>query len=291
MSTVSNTLQEPLMDLWGRFNFLNGILLLLENQLNNFRKLFENGLASKKRDLSHVFVGVSLVVSDITGPTDNGWRLCYPAGGFHTQGQDYFRMADVIVRRESAWAVAQGYEAFETFLKNIAARYLHAHQNKAKREKLNKFEINGNSEGRVRSDIKYWQMFVRWKYRGGKNNKELFKLLRGLAPGLADAETTNDRGMDLPKWYEAASVVRHAVTHCHLIVRPDQLHWIEGGASYFPFQIENEAIILNLERKNAEKCLTTFAEYAFQVFKFLSKAGKYDWEILGRKFKVSKVTM
>jgi len=49
---------------------------------------------------------------------------------------------------------------------------------------------------------------------------------------------------------------------------------------FFPCVDENGERVLNLTPKNADKSLQLYAEYAFQVFKFLSQATGDDWDIL-----------
>lgn len=288
MSAEANPFYDPLMTFWGRLNFVSGLLSLLTNCLDNYGKLLRGTLNKDGKDLSWMMSGKSIPLTDLTGPTDNGWLYHYASGSFSAKGEEYLRMADVIVRRESAWAVAQGYEAFETFLKDsLAAFFLHtpsaADQNRLR-----------DSDKRAmcscdRSRISYWRQFARAAYRG-RNNQELLKALRRCAPGLAHAERDNTRGIDLVKWYAAAAAARHAVTHAHLRIRANaSAHIAPGDNVFFPCKTEDGERILNLTEEHADKCLETFAEYAFQVFKYLSKATNDEWDILGKGFKPGKV--
>ena len=279
MSAETSPFLEPLMVLWGRLNFISGMLFILSNYTDNYRDALRRKYGEGRKDLSWLMCGKSVPITDLTGPTDNGWLYHYPSGGFSAQGEEYLSSADVIVRRESAWVVAQGYEAFETFLKDsLAVFFLHA-PSTADSKKLQEFDRRDNCSA-DRSTTAYWRQFVGETYRG-RNNQEILKALRQHAPGLAEAEKDNTRNIDLVKWYASAGAARHAVAHSNMRLNASGLSHIPPDDSvYFPFEDKDGEKVLNLGQKQADKCIETFAEYAFQVFKYLSKATNDEWDIL-----------
>lgn len=292
MNVSPNALQEPLIVLWSRLNSLNGLLKILANQLDNLRKLYTGTLKKHGKDTSHLAAGSTLVVIDLTGPTNDGWPPKFPSGGFGVRGEEYFEISNTIVRRESAWAVAQGYEAFESFLKDIAATCFDMRPERANADEIKKFEKTNSAQLFMCQDLQYWQTFVRSQYGGGRNNSRILKLLRKLAPGLDEAEIENNRAIDLRKWYSEVWVVRGAVTHSNMRIRKSQTQCLnDDSETFFPCEVQDGVRILNLQTKNATNCLEVFTQYAFQVFKFLSMHEGYEWNILGKPLKMPKPTM
>ncbi|MDP3014097.1 MAG: hypothetical protein Q8M92_07650 [Candidatus Subteraquimicrobiales bacterium] len=276
MVDFANPIHQPLEEIFKKLNSINGLLHHLENQLGNFRKMFTEGIKKSKFDLSNVFVGSALVISDITEWPEDGWRIHYSTGSFHTRGEEYLALVDVLVQREASWAVSQGYESFETFLYDIVATFLANNVDKADSKKL----------GKARTPIdtlEDWKQFVRKSYRG-KQNKEIFKYFRDLAPDLTKAEKHNNRQVDLSEWYSVVTEVRHAATHSNLVIKSVRITgWPKKRIAilnkFFPGELEGTGYILHLNRKNAEETLRGFAEYAFIIFKCLSNSVGYDWQI------------
>ena len=132
---------------------------------------------------------------------------------------------------------------------------------------------------------------MRSEHGGGKNNSNILKLLRKLAPGLVEAEAKNSRDIDLREWYNASWVVRGAVTHSHMRLPENHQAKLEAWPTCFPCESEDNRRILNLETKNATNSLEVFIAYGFQVFKFLSKTADYKWDILGESLETKNVKL
>lgn len=272
-----NQYRTPLRALWGKLNHINGILFLIVNQIENFEKQ-QQRLWKKKNIKIPRFIGASLSMTDLTGPTDNGWPYHYPTGGFSVKGHEFAKMNEEVIRRISCYSVAQGYEAFETFLKDTVARYLHTHQSEVCPKKIQKFENKWKMKDK--SQIEYWMEYVRRTYRG-QGNEKLFEFLRDVVPELKVGEHDNTKGMDLTKWYKAASVARHAITHSRLEVKEGSWKYLDkNDQRYFPCKSEGGRHFLALRRKHAENCLSIFADYGFLIFKCLSQKEGYKWNIL-----------
>ena len=288
MGTKRNPYRPPLKALWGKLAHTNGVLFLIVQQIENYEKQQQRLWKEKDVKIPR-FLGARLVITDLTGPTDSGWLFFHPINGFSVKGHEFARMKEEAIRRLSCFSVAQGYEAFETFLKDTVASYLHIHQSVAEAKDIRKFEKQCNRSDS--SKVKYWMEFVRFARAtyAGQENKKLFKFLRDVVPDLEVAEHNNTRGMDLTKWYKAASMARHAITHSRLEIKSGSWKYFdEKDRKYFPCKSEGERHFLAVRRKHAENCLNMFAEYGFLIFKCLSKKEGYQWDIVkGMRTKTS----
>lgn len=280
--STDNPIQSPLDDLFAGLNRLNGLLHLLKSQLDNLRKLLNEIVDKGNLDLSSMLAGTSLAIRDLTEYPKNGWAVYYPSGKFVSQGEEYLQKIDVLVSRESAWTISQAYEAFETFLKDITAAFLHINSQYADTEKLTKSNSKLKKLSLEPTDIEYWKNFIRLNYR---KNIDLLKFLREIAPELKEAEKQNNYAIDLTEWYTVVTEVRHAATHSNMLIKSRKmLSWSPGThqllTHFFPGKNTAGCYTLELSRKDAETSLRLFAEYAFAVFKCLSKLENYDWKVL-----------
>jgi len=285
MTDEFNPIQRPLMQLFGKLNHLNGLVFIARGQLKNFCKLVEQILSKQDRNLETIGAGASLVVRDLTEWPDNGWAKQYASGGYEKRGKEYMDTTREIERVLSTFVFAQGYEAFETFLLDITACYLHQNPSDVQARQRKRFEDSDKGTGLSTDDPVYWQELVRYLYRG-KDNKKVLKALRGLSSTLAQGEKENNRGIDLQKWFTAASKARHAATHSwgkldektgHVIPIADQ--------KYFPTVSKDGRRFIQLYYEQSRNCLHIFAEYGFLVFKCLSHSASYDWNIFDKGFK------
>jgi len=287
MSSNINQFQSPLDDLFLRLNMLNWLLLHLENQLNNFRELFREIIAKSNVDPSAIYAGASLVIRDLTEWPENNWAVYYPTGKFVSQGEEYLEKVDVLLRREAAWTISQAYEAFETFLKDITATYVFIHMEQADAKKLENLDPKLRKELLEPTDVEYWKKFVRLAYQ---ENVDLLKFLRKIAPELKEVEQKNNRNIDLTEWYIVVTKVRQAATHSNMLIKSGEMRsWSQEKCKllnrFFPGTYTDGGYILNPSRKDAETNLVLFAEYAFGVFKCLSKLQHYEWNIFRKQSK------
>lgn len=287
MTLPSPQRPQPLLNvlwkLFDRLNVINGLTYHLFWQLRAFQAMAQERLnamdpAKANSQVPALWGGTSLPVSDLTQPDE--WAVLYASGGFRSSNEEYLRIADSLMRRNAAWAVAQGWEAHETFLFDILATYLEANTALASPAKLSTYSKKHADQ--APSKPAEWAEFARL-YRSG-NNKDLLDLLRQLAPHFKDGEVKNWRSLDLRAWYRALARVRHAVTHTDLVLPPDELAAIksEDVLEYFPGIERDGAYELRLSVESAEKILSLLAEHGFLVFKGLSIAANYDWEVLGK---------
>ena len=121
---MSNPIFSTLQELFRHLAFLTGILTHLENQHNNYSHLLKQELEKHGIDPSLMVAGSALAMRDLTQSAGN-FRGYYPIGSFTSRNlEEYEKVLQVLLYRNSNWAVAQAYEAFETFLKNTISIYI-----------------------------------------------------------------------------------------------------------------------------------------------------------------------
>lgn len=287
-----NPLNKSINDLFHDMNTLNGLLSNLENQLNNFKKLYKDSISKTSFDISRIFSGYSLAIRDLTEWPKDGWARYYSSGKFTSKGEKYFELIKVLLARVSAWAVSQAYEAFERYLKDISATFLLENQQLAETKKVEKFKSSKESNNLSMTDIAFWR-----KYPGDcKKNTERLKFLRKICPDISKGETENNRSIHLKDWFGVVEEVRHGATHSNFIIKTSRTkNWSEAKRNilkeYFPGMNLEQGYRLNITSKNARFCLKLFSEYSFQIYKFLSISRDYDWNILKKEKRNSCTTM
>ena len=108
-----NILHREITYFFKRLLELEATLGHIESILNRDFKNIKNQF-SKSSKLPPFLFGNSLVISDQTGPTDNGWQYNYPTGIHKTiTFRNYTREIKEIVNREAGYSIAQSHEAFE----------------------------------------------------------------------------------------------------------------------------------------------------------------------------------
>lgn len=285
MEASTNPFQPTLIELFERINALNGLLSVLNNQLNNYQETLNHAISEENRDLAPMGVGTSIVVRDLTERPEHGAAVYYPSGKFVARGEQYLNLIEVLVSRESAWSISQGYEAFETYLKDTIAVYLFENQAASDVKRLEKFKRDPKSHLLKENDLEFWKAFSRYAFQ---ENRILLDYVRQIAPLVQEAEERNNRALDLVKWYEVVTKVREAATHSNFIIKAERIQsWTKQHKEIletnFSGEFNNGNYSLMLKPDNAETALKLFAEYAFAIFKSISIALNYDWQIFKKK--------
>jgi hypothetical protein len=279
MDTISNPLAIPLSDLLQRLNVLNGYVLLLDNQLKNFQNLFENSYKNNNVDISNIFAGFTLDIRDLTISTDQKYHSYLAAGIFVKEGEEYLKAADEIISYWSAWTVAQCYESFETFLRDINAYYYFGDVPHQPIGKLEHIPVEtGNLDA--------WKALFRNR---SWNTFTLLEQLRATAPLLADYEKTNVCRINLADWHDILAPVRHAITHANFLLHRRSR---EKGSKnllddllpkYFSGTwITPDIYNLNITKEQAGDTVQLTGDYAHLIFKCLCDANGSDWQVLHR---------
>lgn len=275
-----NPLEEPLRQFFRQLNLVYGLLFHLEYQLRNYLSAMREKFGELPATASDVSIYTTVLVEDLTHP-EGVFR--FPSGMFVTEGEEYFQAANKLISKNSAWAVVQGWERFESFLLDIVAAFLLAHPLEVESEALRKFLINNSlSTPETFEELRY---FVKKTYRSDK----LLGYLRKLAPHVSYGEINNFRQLDLRHWYKAVEKVRHAVTHSDEVISLEAYRQITSSdatllARCFPGALEVTGYRLCLSKAAAQDTLVIFASYGFLIFKSLSMATDYEWDILNGDF-------
>lgn len=280
---MNNPYVPVLRQLFDRLNEANGLMHHLDWQLQTFKTSLSEQLPSLRQrrgdaEIPEIWSTTSLIVSDLTkGP---GALNGLPSGRFGTKGEQYLTLADRLVSRYAAWAVAQGWEVYESFLLDIITLFYAQNPSAVDTRTIQNFlKKSGRSQPQA---LEEWREFVRWD--AGTDNQKLLKRLRTVAPDFAAGETSNWRNLDLAVWYRVLAKVRHAVTHSELTIPADDLAVIRSNGKHFvnmfPGHARERGYELAMSVKDAELQLTLVGEHGFLVFKALSFAGGLDWQAL-----------
>jgi hypothetical protein len=286
ISKKINPFESSVNDLFMRLNDLNGLLYHIQSQLNGYRKLIKEILEKNSFNISDLVIGSSLVIRDLTEFPEDKWARYYSSGIFSSQGEECFQRINELLNRESAWTVSQGFEAFETFLKDIYANYLLLKQTEVDEKILKKLDTKLRNLLLKPTRIEYWKEFVRMS---NINNAELLKIMRGLSPDLKKTEEYNTRGINLVEWYITVEAVRHATTHSNMLIQKNKmsswsLNLKKMLHDYFPGNdTKSGGYVLEIDVKRAELNLVLFAEYAFVIFKSMSILNNYNYDVLKKE--------
>ena len=274
-----NRISKPLDELFIRLATLQGTLYHIQFSLIGHSKDYTKRIEKVKENIPDFALGTNLVISDVTGPTDRGWEYIFPTRGQHiVKLSEFNQEIEKLIRRETAYTLSQSFEAFSTFLKNQIAAFLEVDSTHLEKIKPLK--------DAVIDEYTNWKEKVR-KINSGKNNHELFKILRLFAPNLELSEKKNNKLIDFPSWYKSLAFMRHITIHSNSSFSLNNKDYLnltkiekEYLEEYFPFEDKDDNNFFMIERKLGNHNLKILSEYAFLIFKELSIELNEDWMIL-----------
>lgn len=278
---MNNPLLTNLNECLNQLVMYKGTLHYIETELNKNRTRVLDSYTDEQ--ISSLFSGHRLAITDLSEFPDDGWRKYYAAPGlFVISGEDYLNYVDAVLERESSWTIFQGYEIFELFLKNTIAIFLLNNKNSIDPDKMQRF-ISKKGDGYEPKNIDDYKEFLNYSYRD-KNNRKLIKLISSISSEFSIILTDNNRSIEIVEWYEMLSEVRHAITHMNFTLKSTTVsNYSEIQKTYlyefFPVEKTKNGFRLRLNRKHAERIISMLAEYAFTIFKCLSKVGNYEMGI------------
>ncbi|MEX1014189.1 MAG: hypothetical protein WDZ80_03450 [Candidatus Paceibacterota bacterium] len=280
-----NPLHIPIHRLFEKLNFLYFQINYFQKRIERLKKDIRKNVAKHESfQIEDLFHGTSLVITDLTGPTDNGWLLKFRTGRHFVKGEEFIEQLDWFLEREASLTVQQGYEVFESYLYDITASYLHANQKKLQIDIFKDYLPNCDTY-----EQKVWGSAVRGLFRR-KANSVLIDYLREFGGNLKKAELQehNNRLMNLKDWFEVTTQLRHGTTHslgkikkdCIKKLSKDQVKLLQ---TIYPGQFVNGEYEITLSFESAKSAITTYAEYGFAIFKSLSVEQGYEWKNLLEK--------
>lgn len=235
-----------------------------KHKTNRINKVLTLDAQLYQTEGSHYYAGTSLIISDWSGPTDNGWAINFHTGTLKTTVKDnYLEEINKILSREFGYAFSQCFEALEKLLKDFIS---------IKIETDIKFK---NSLGQTKD-------YSRENLKGGD---ELFKLIKK-ACGENFNKTSNktNNNFKLKQFFKIISETRHAIVHSQSFLKTGKIPKDKYYTNLFHFmfpmnKLENETIELIFNYQILDKLLIYIAEFGYQLYKLICQTESIDWKI------------
>ena len=273
----ANPFAVPLQQLFTVIGNLNGMTYHLESILTkDIKSIKRTSIGAAVR--SGYFLGSNLVISDVTGITDKGWKYHFHTNGQYTVGINNFeKQSQNILFRECGYAIAQSYEAFISFLKRCSAIHLNLEPETSALLSKHLEDVRGHDE------TSWLAVFKNCKPK--MRDVDFFDFLRKLSPEL-NALLTIKNTINHKVYFETLAEFRHIFIHSlgkfndeqvRMINRnPHKKKCLEELFPYVNMDGQNEFFITQAHCKDN---LKTLAEQAFQFFKWMSHRHNLEWRI------------
>ena len=109
---MENPYRKYLVEFFESTNYYYHVSYRIENLLKNESKILLKGK-------SEFYTSNAVVISDWTGPTEDGWELPFHTNVFTTTNKDnYLQEMEKMKSRENLLNFAQGFEVFQKFAKD-----------------------------------------------------------------------------------------------------------------------------------------------------------------------------
>ncbi len=223
-------------------------IIELKHSSNRINSVLNKDVQKYTTENARFFSGSKLIISDWTGPTDNGWELNFNTGiRKEIWKDDYAKEVENIISRECCLAFAQAFESLESFFKDC---------------------IFIKSQ---RTDIFDFQ--TRDEIPGGN---KLFRLIKkASSPDYTDYSLTNNKNIRFKQFWTVISESRHSVVHssCRLEKRKINLSVDHFATFEYLFnyeEINDNILFLKLSFRDLDKILKHIAEFAYQFNKLWS---------------------
>jgi len=265
-----NPLKKEIDDFLSKIALYESLHFQTKVHLTNRIKEIEKQLESSSGLGPHI--GTTLIIGDLTGKTDNGWKYNYPTEfQIEIERHQMIESIEKLISQNGMTFLANCYEILESFLFNIIGEFLNTYPSYQKLLKEKKENSTDKKE------------FLR-KYYRSKNNTELFKLLREISLEYKKSEKINNSGMDLKDWYYVITNVRHSIVHSLHFINTKELSFNKHQMSIFNAFFTHEKIKgyekLVMSDNESKKQINLIAEFGFMIFKSLSITENENWEIL-----------
>lgn len=202
----------------------------------------------------------SLIISDWTGKTDNGWEINFHTGiSKETKKENYKVEINNTLSRLFCLMYSQSFEAFEKFLKDCI--YL-------------KSNSDENFKSEIVKKLKPNQKFSRENMPGGEN---LFKLIKKIDTHTFEKYSKkNNINIKFDEIWKVLLEVRHSITHSNSIIEISKLKLSKHHSEIFDYLFDNlnideKSIQTKLDYAKFNKLIKTLSEFAFQMFKIISE--------------------
>jgi hypothetical protein len=236
-------------------------LLYYRHLSNRLDKVLKEDISKYTSEGAQIHLASALIISDWTGPTDNGYELNFHSGvNYETTKNNYEIELNRIFTKQLCLLYAQSFESFERFLKDCLF------DKQTRDNNLNEFIDNQVSE-------KLSRPITRAKMPGGDT---LFKILKK-AGGLTFTEFSKSNNVNIRfnELWTILSETRHAITHNDSqinlsILKKSDHHWAIFEFLFAYQDNSEDSVLIELDYKKFDRLNKRFAEFAYQIFKILS---------------------
>jgi hypothetical protein len=208
--------------------------------------------------------GSALIISDITGPTDNGYTINFHTGhSKFTLAKGYKEEVAKLISIECCYSFAQAFEALEGFIKDVV--HLKADIDPDFFELISHDKLPYNN---------------RKVYPGGE---KLLKLLKAsIKDEFGHFSRNNNYNLRFTEFLCTISDVRHAVIHSRSVVEKKLVFksdiYRDIFNHFFSYkECDIDKIEVRLDLDSFNKLTKSISEFAFQAYKMLSVKDNYPW--------------
>lgn len=243
-------------------------LLYYRHISGRINKVFQKEIKDYSSDKAIIHFASALIISDWTGPTDNGWEINFHSGiSRETTKDNYKSEIEKIHSTQLCLLYAQSFESFERFLKDCLFERLGRDEN-IREYIINLLPKNQNSS------------ITREKMPGGGNLYKALKKAGGQS--FKDFTSKNNLNIKFEELWTILSNVRHAITHKESMIELKLINKSCHHSDIFNYlfnskSISDDLLLIELDYVKFEKLIKRFSEFAFQIFKLLSIEENLEW--------------
>jgi hypothetical protein len=243
-------------------------LLGFRHSTSRVNKVLTRDVEAYLPDGARFYSGSALVISDWTGPTDNGWEINFHTGIFKETLKEFYPIEiKKIISRECCLMFAQSFEALESFLKDLVF-YKVSSSAEFEQFVLIKTKKNG-------------QTLTRDKMPSGDNLFDCIKKLGG--DTYKTSSIQNNLNFRFKELWTILSITRHAITHSQSVVKKSEIECSDYHFAVFEklfdFENKDDKLEIQLDFKKFERLIKKLSEFGFQVFKFASIEDNFEWRV------------
>lgn len=244
-------------------------LLYYRHISGRINKVIQKDIKEYSSDQARIHFASSLIISDWTVPTDNGWEINFHSGiSRETTKDNYKSEIEKIHSRQLCLLYAQSFESFERFLKDCIFDRLSRDEN-IREYVISLLPKNQNSS------------ITRAKMPSGEN---LFRALKKAGgKSFKDFSSNNNLNVKFKELWTILSEVRHAITHNESIIELKLIKKSDHHYNIFNYlfnskSVSDDLLQIELDYVKFEKLIKRFSEFAFQIFKLLSIEDHLEWK-------------
>ncbi len=178
-------------------------VLILESKLRitgTYLSEYSKQIINEKRE--HRALHSAITIYRDMSLIEGGDNLFTPNYSFEMDVDSLNNQIDDIISQQGCFAVAQGYEFFETFLIDIITDYIFFNQ-----EKLRMIGVSAAKLIMLRSTIREKVKLIK------EGNKGRFSILRKSCSFFQKHETKNIYNYNISLWFNLITLVRHDIVH------------------------------------------------------------------------------